>query len=64
MGFSRLDRFVRAVEEQSNPEADFAAVIRHEHAISPAFDGRSVDRAGKHSSRPDLTQLPLFDGLE
>jgi uncharacterized protein len=41
-GFARLDRFVRAVEQHAEPEADFAAVVEHEHAISPSLDGRSV----------------------
>ena len=41
-GFRRLDRFVRAVETQLKPEADFDAVIAHEHAISRSLNGRSV----------------------
>lgn len=41
-GFKRLDRFVRAIGERSAPEADFAAVVRHERAISPRLGGRSV----------------------
>jgi hypothetical protein len=41
-GFGRLDRFVRAVETQLKPEANFDAVIAHENAISPSLDGRSV----------------------
>ena len=41
-GFRRLDRFVRAVETELQPEADFDAVIAHEKAISPSLDGRSV----------------------
>jgi hypothetical protein len=41
-GFKRLDRFVRMVETKLAPEADFAALIRHEHQISPSLDGRSV----------------------
>ena len=41
-GFRRLDRFVRAIETQVEPEADFDAVIAHENAISPSLDGRSV----------------------
>ena len=50
-GFRRLDRFVRAVETQREPQADFDAVIRHEQAISPSLDGRSVfDRRPKQLS--------------
>src|SRR5882724_5616268 len=41
-GFRRLDRFVRAVETQIKPEANFDAVIAHENAISRSLDGRSV----------------------
>jgi uncharacterized protein len=41
-GFRRLNQFVRAIEAQLEPEADFDAVIRHEQAISPSLDGRSV----------------------
>jgi hypothetical protein len=33
-GMRRLEQFVRAVEERQQPEADFSAVIRHEHSIS------------------------------
>jgi hypothetical protein len=54
-GFKRLERFVRAVEQRYAPEADFRAVVAHEHAISRSLGGRSVfdDRGTK--------QLPLFD---
>jgi hypothetical protein len=41
-GFRRLDRFVRGVETQIKPEANFDAVIAHENAISRSLDGRSV----------------------
>jgi hypothetical protein len=41
-GMKRLEKFVRAVEKQYAPEADFDAVMTHEHAISPSLDGRSV----------------------
>ena len=34
-GMKRLEKFVRAVEKQYAPEADFDAVMAHEHAISP-----------------------------
>ena len=56
-GFKRLDRLVRAVEERTQPVADFERVVAHEHAISPSLDGRSVfdDRRKK---RP--AQMLLF----
>jgi hypothetical protein len=41
-GFERLHRFVRAVEERREPEADFDAAIRHERAISREIGGRTV----------------------
>lgn len=41
-GFRRLNRFVHNVENKLAPEADFGAVITHEHKISPSLDGRSV----------------------
>ena len=57
-GFKRLDRFVRGVAERYTPEADFAAAVAHEHAISPRLDGRSVfDKPRKSFTR----QLSLFE---
>jgi len=41
-GFRRLERFARAVEVQLEPEANFAATIAHERAISSSLDGRTV----------------------
>lgn len=41
-GFRRLDRFVRAVETELRPEADFDAIVDHEEAISSLLEGRSV----------------------
>jgi hypothetical protein len=41
-GFRRLDKFVKVVENQLEPQADFDAVIRHERKISPALNGRTV----------------------
>lgn len=41
-GFKRLDKFVRNIEKQQQPEANFDEVVRHEHAISKSLDGRSV----------------------
>jgi uncharacterized protein len=41
-GFERLHRFVCAVEERYDPDADFDAAIHHERAISRELGGRSV----------------------
>jgi len=41
-GFRRLDRFVREVETELKPEADFDAVVAREEAISSSLVGRSV----------------------
>jgi hypothetical protein len=45
-GFERLHRFVRAVEDRCEPQADFHATIAHEEKISPFLDGRSVVDGG------------------
>lgn len=54
-GFRRLDRFVKVVESRVQPEADFAAVIRHERAISKSVGGRTVF---------DDRQMSLWGGAE
>ena len=54
-GLRRLDTFVRAVETELEPKADFDAVIAHEKAISPSLDGRSV-----FDAKPKPRQLSLF----
>ena len=62
-GMKRLEKFVRAVEKQYSPEADFDAVMAHEHAISPSLDGRSRALIRRQAS-PSLAQgqrLTLFD---
>ena len=41
-GFRRLERFVRTIETELKPDADFDAAIAHEKAISPSLDGRAV----------------------
>jgi len=60
-GFRRLDRFVRAIGERCAPQADFSALMAHEHAISPGIGGRTVwdDRRAK---RLEPRQLRLFEG--
>jgi uncharacterized protein len=55
-GMKRLDRFVRGIEERCEPQANFDAVIAHEHAISPSLDGRTV-----FDHKPPKRQLALFD---
>jgi len=54
-GFRRLESFVRAVESELEPQAEFDAVIAHEKAISPSLDGRSV-----LDDKPKPRQLSLF----
>ena len=60
-GLRRLERFVKVVEERSAPAADLPAVVRHELAISPSLDGRSVG-GGKPSQNRNSSprQMSLF----
>jgi hypothetical protein len=58
-GFRRLDSFVRAIERNCGPEADFEAVLRDERVISAGLGGRTVSNVRKKSLRAPL-QLPLF----
>jgi uncharacterized protein len=55
-GMKRLDKFVRVVEKRYSPEADFNAVMTHEHAISKSLGGRSVfdDPHRRRSNQPSL----------
>jgi hypothetical protein len=59
-GLRRLDRFVRQVEERTQPEADFDAVMAHERRISKSIGGRTVfdDRRRPRPIPP--AQLSLF----
>jgi uncharacterized protein len=70
-GMKRLEKFVRVIEQTYSPEADFDAVMAHEHAISKSLDGRTVFddvpaarprslKAGDKAS-PRRGQLGLFD---
>ncbi len=68
-GFRRLDQFVRTIEKRYKPEADFAKVMAHEHAISPSLDGRTVfndstsggcGRRSEKELRKQQEQLRLF----
>ena len=69
-GMKRLEKFVRVVEQRYSPEANFDAVMAHEHAISPSLGGRSVFDAPTGNSPPApedrvgagrRRQLSLFD---
>lgn len=51
-GFRRLDGFVRAVETRLKPTADFDAIVRHENAISPSLNGRTVLDDRRRSANP------------
>ena len=57
-GFARLERFVRAVERNCEPRADFRAAIAHERAMAPQLDGRTV------FDKPRPRQMSLFEGPE
>jgi len=54
-GFARLERFTRAIERRTAPQADFDAAVRHERRISALLGGRT---AGGFVSRP--RQMSLF----
>jgi hypothetical protein len=62
-GLSRLDAFARAIEQRRGPEADVAAAIAHERAISPSLGGHTVfddlDRRSQ-TGRQRRGQLDLF----
>jgi hypothetical protein len=55
-GFKRLDAFTRAIEARRGPEADIAATMAHERAISPSLGGRTVfdDRPHRHRGQLEL----------
>lgn len=61
-GLARLERFVRAVEGQAGPRADFGGAVRRERSQSAELGGRSVatprtrTRGSNHSP-----QLNLFE---
>lgn len=57
-GFKRLDAFTRAIEVRRQPQADVAATIAHERAISKSLGGRTVF---DDTPRPRRGQLSLFD---
>jgi hypothetical protein len=59
-GFKRLDGLVRKVEQTYQVEANFGELMKHEHAISPALDGRTAfdNKPPRRAGR--ATQLSLF----
>jgi uncharacterized protein len=64
-GLKRLDAFTRAIETRRGPEADVAATIAHERAISKSLGGRTVmdDRRTRRADAlvsADRRQLKLF----
>ncbi len=60
-GFRRLDRLTRAVEEDRDPLADFAAAVAHERRISPSLGGQTVfDDKPTSARKPASGQLNLF----
>jgi hypothetical protein len=59
-GFRRLDRLTRAVEENRDPLADFAATLAHERQISPSLGGRTVFDDTPRRQKPSGRQLTLF----
>ncbi len=60
-GFRRLDKFVKTVEQRFAPEADFDALIEHEHAISQSLNGRTVHNdKPKRKNPPKPQQMTLF----
>ena len=62
-GFRRLDRLTRAVENDTQPLADFTAALDHERSISPSVGGRTVfDDAPRRKPPPRREpQLSLFN---
>lgn len=58
-GFARLEKFTRAVEQQAGPEANFGAVVAHEHSISRQLNGRTVLDNRQRRPAP-VRQLSLF----
>ena len=59
--FGRLDRFVRNVEKEFQPEADFHAVVARERAQSSSLGGRSTSGDGRPSARKAKPSARLGD---
>jgi hypothetical protein len=60
-GFARLDAFTRAIERHRGPDADVAATIAHERAVSPSHGGRTVFDDRQRTRAQPRGQLELFD---
>jgi hypothetical protein len=60
-GFRRLDRFVKLVEREMEPKADFQAALRHERAISAEYGGRTVFDDARHRPEPKSRQMNLWE---
>ena len=60
-GLRRLDRLVRNVEQRLQPEADFDALMAHEHAISRSLGGRTVFDDKPRKISPKQRQMSLFE---
>ena len=59
-GFQRLERFVKRVEREQSPLAEFQALIRHENRISRSLGGRSVFDDKPKRSKTSPRQGSLF----
>jgi hypothetical protein len=60
-GMSRLDSFVRGIEQRLRPEADVAATIARERRMSRSLGGRTVfDDRDRRAAQPRRGQLKLF----
>lgn len=59
--FHRLDRFVKVIEHQLEPIADFNAVVQHERRISAALNGRTVFERQKTGPQARVQQMTLWD---
>ena len=59
-GLRRLDRFVQAIGERSQPSADLDALVEHEVAMSASLNGRSVGRSEPRRLKRDSRQMSLF----
>ena len=59
-GFRRLDRFVKVVEHEMEPAADFEGVLQHERGISPSLNGRTVFDHERPQVKRKPEQLSLW----
>ena len=59
-GFCRLDRFVKRVEKEHSPLAEFQALIAHEKRISRSLGGRSVFDDKPKKAKVSPKQRSLF----